>query len=203
MLLKNFVYILVLSVLFSCTTTQKETPSVQKEKPLMSVPKKYPSPKEIRPIYKKDIENWSQLNALNDFLKRFKNVSTKEALSNAEELEGLVATLKKEEKPVLFTIAPFQARLNILHNEALRLSDMRNIPSITVAEVAEQIKKIVQSFSAVHSKINTILSKKRFEEAIEVNEAAIGLDTSKVNFVSNYSKTNNLQRKLEEKAKDL
>lgn len=203
MLLKNFVYILVLSVLFSCTKTQEETPSVQKEKPLMSVPKKYPSPKEIRPIYKKDIENWSQLNALNDFLKRFKNVSTKEALSNAEELEGLVATLKKEEKPVLFTIAPFQARLNILHNEALRLSDMRNIPSITVAEVAEQIKKIVQSFSAVHSKINTILSKKRFEEAIEVNEAAIGLDTSKVNFVSNYSKTNNLQRKLEEKTKDL
>lgn len=203
MLLKNFVYILVLSVLFSCTKTQEETPSVQKEKPLMSVPKKYPSPKEIRPIYKKDIENWSQLNALNDFLKRFKNVSTKEALSNAEELEGLVATLKKEEKPVLFTIAPFQARLNILHNEALRLSDMRNIPSITVDEVAEQIKKIIQSFSAVHSKINTILSKKRFEEAIEVNEAAIGLDTNKVNFVSNYSKTNNLQRKLEEKAKDL
>lgn len=203
MLLKNFVYILVLSVLFSCTTTQKETPSVQKEKPLMSVPKKYPSPKEIRPNYKKDIENWSQLNALNDFLKRFKNVSTKEALSNAEELEGLVATLKKEEKPVLFTIAPFQARLNILHNEALRLSDMRNIPSITVDEVAEQIKKIIHSFSAVHSKINTILSKKRFEEAIEVNEAAIGLDTSKVNFVSNYSKTNNLQRKLEEKTKDL
>lgn len=203
MLLKNFVYILVLSVLFSCTKTQEETPSVQKEKPLMSVPKKYPSPKEIRPIYKKDIENWSQLNALNDFLKRFKNVSTKEALSNAEELEGLVATLKKEEKPVLFTIAPFQARLNILHNEALRLSDMRNIPSITVDEVAEQIKKIIQSFSAVHSKINTILSKKRFEEAIEVNEAAIGLDTNKVNFVSNYSKTNNLQRKLEEKTKDL
>ena len=46
------------------------------------------------------------------------------------ELENLIKNLKNTAKPILFDTPSFKARVNILHNESLRLSDMINIPSI-------------------------------------------------------------------------
>lgn len=199
MLLKNIIYISVFATIFSCTTKQKETRLLKEEKPLMSVVRKYPSAKEIRPIYKEATENWTQLKAVAEFLERFKNVSAKEILSNAVELEALVAVLKKEGHPDVFNTTAFKARVNILHNESLRLLDMRNIPAITVAEVDAQTKKIIASFSSVNVKINTILSKKAFEDAITVDAKYIGLDTIKLDQKTTRVVRNNLQRKLEDK----
>ena len=199
MILKKIIYISVFVAIFSCNTKQKETLLPKEDQPSMSVVRKYPSAKEIRPIYKEETENWTQLKAVADFLDRFKNVSAKEILSNAIELEILVAALKKEETPDLFNTASFKARVNILHNESLRLLDMRNIPAITVAEVNAQTKKIIAAFSSLNVKINTILSKKRFEDAITIDAKYIGLDSSKIDNVSKKSINNNLQRKLEDK----
>ncbi|EAQ42758.1 hypothetical protein [Polaribacter sp. MED152] len=200
--MKNIIYVLGLFCIISCNETKEDTIVENKDKPSMSIVRKYATAKKISPIYQEETKDWAELKAVDEFLGRFQNVSAKEILSNSIELEGLVASLKKESKPEMFNIPSFKARLNILHNETLRLVDMRDIPAITANEVDVQTKKIINSFSAVNDKINTILSKKRFEDAIDIDVKYIGLDSTKIDSVSKKSINENLQRKLEEKTKN-
>ena len=124
---------------------------------------------------------------VNSFLKKFKNVSPKEALSNALELRDLVVNLKDSLKAETFDIPSFNARVNLLHTETLRLADLTLIPAITSEEVHLQIDKTIAAFSAVNSKINTLLSKKKFEDEIDVTIDFIGIDSSKMDFLSKES----------------
>ena len=64
---------------------------------------------------------------------------------------------------------------------------MTTMPSINAEEVNYQTEKIIGAFSAVNSKVNSILSKKRFEDAIEVDVKFIGLDSTKLDSVSKKS----------------
>ena len=82
------------------------------------------------------------------------------------------------------------ARINILYNETLRLADMTTIPAIKADEVHQQTEKIIDAFSAVHAKINTVLSKKRFEDEIGVEITFIGLDSTKIDSVTKKSINN-------------
>ena len=84
-------------------------------------------------------------------------------------------------------IPSFNARVNLLHTETLRLADLTLIPAITSEEVHLQIDKTIAAFSAVNSKINTLLSKKKFEDEIDVTIDFIGIDSSKMDFVSKES----------------
>ena len=47
-------------------------------------------------------------------------------------------------------------RLNVFHNETLRLADMSTIPVITEDEVRFTNNKIIESFSALNSKLNNL-----------------------------------------------
>ena len=151
------------------------------------------------------MEDWAELKAVDNFLLRFKKVSPNEVLSNALELEGLVKSLKDSVKPVLFDVPSFIVRVHILHNETLRLSDMTFIPAINAAEVNLQTEKIISAFSGVNSKVNTILSKKRFEDAIDVDVNFIGLDSTKIDSISkkaiNLKLKENLQNQLVKRLK--
>ena len=199
--MKYLVTFLTIALLFSCDKKQENKKQEQDDsKPLLSVVYEYSVIKNVRPIFKKDVEDWKELKYINEFLSRFKKVSPNEILSNALELEGLVKSLKDSVKPTLFDVASFNTRVNILYNETLRLSDMTTIPSIKAAEVNEQAEKIIEAFSAVNSKVSTILSKKRFEDAIEVDVKFIGLDSTKMDSVSR--KSINLQRKEKEEAQE-
>jgi len=61
------------------------------------------------------------------------------------------------------------ARFNVLHNQTLRLADMANIPSISSEEVKEEIRTILDVFSAVNSKINTIYKVEEIRDLLEVD----------------------------------
>jgi hypothetical protein len=77
---------------------------------------------------------------------------------------------------------------------------MTTIPLINAEEVNEQTEKIIAAFSAVNSKVNSILSKKRFEDAIEVDGEFIGLDSTKLDSVSRKSVKKELfERQLNQK----
>ena len=76
---------------------------------------------------------------------------------------------------------------------------MTFIPAIKAVEINEQTEKILSAFSAVNSKVNTILTKKRFEEAIDVDVSFIGLDSTKIDSVSKKS----IKNKLESNAENL
>ncbi|SDT86890.1 hypothetical protein SAMN04487762_0094 [Polaribacter sp. Hel1_33_78] len=192
-------------IFFSCNGKKKQNLQKQDVKPLLSVVKEYGVAEKVDTLFLKEVEDWAELKAVDNFLLRFKKVSPNEVLSNALELEGLVKSLKDSVKPVLFDVPSFIVRVHILHNETLRLSDMTFIPAINAAEVNLQTEKIISAFSGVNSKVNTILSKKRFEDAIDVDLNFIGLDSTKIDSISkkaiNLKLKENLQNQLVKRLK--
>ncbi len=185
--MKYFITLLILLFIFSCDKKQETTIQQEDTKPLLSVENEFSSIKTINPAFAKDVEEWKELNAVNDFLARFKKASSREVLSNALELKGLVKSLKDSIKPTLFDVASLDTRINIFNNETLRLADMTTIPAIKASEVTMQTEKILDAFSAINVKINTLLSKKRFEDEIDVDVKFIGLDSTKMDSVSRKS----------------
>jgi hypothetical protein len=192
---KQILSLLLSVILFSCGNKKKDAINTTQEKPALSIAKSHIAIENIQPVFEKEIATWQELKMVNSFLKKFKNVSPKEALSNALELRDLVVNLKDSLKTVTFDTSSFNARVNLLHTETLRLADLTLIPAITSEEVHLQIDKTIAAFSAVNSKINSLLSKKHFEDEIDVKIDYIGIDSSKMDFISKESIT------LEEKRK--
>ena len=141
----------------------------------------------MNPIFLKEIESWQELKAVDEFLSRFNKVSSNEILSNAFELKELVQSLKDGVKPPLFDNDSFITRIDILHNETLRLVDMTFIPAITADEVAMQTKNIINAFSAINAKVTSILLKERFEDEMEFDVQFIGLDSTNIDSISRVS----------------
>lgn len=50
----------------------------------------------------------------------------------------------------------------MLHNEALRLQDMADIPSITDEEIKEKVHRILQLYSSLNAKVNSIYSVEKY-----------------------------------------
>jgi hypothetical protein len=121
------------------------------------------------PSAKRALETWNEYNDVDDFIIKYYNISIMEALLNAQELSDLVKlmrdTIRVENLDKLNVIA----RFNVLHNETLRLADMANIPSIKDEEVNEEVTRILEVFSAVNSKINTIYKASALQNSLEVD----------------------------------
>ena len=73
---------------------------------------------------------------------------------------------------------------------------MNSIPAITAKEVNTQVDKIINAFSAVNAKINTTLSKKKFEDEITIDPKWIGLDSTKIDTISRNSILKRNQEKM-------
>lgn len=185
--MKYYLALIIFVFLFSCDEKQNQNSKKEVVKPLLSVVKEYSKVKGINPVFKKNVENWSELKAVESFLERFKKVSANEVLSNALELKGLVENLRDSVKPNLFDTSSFKARVNIFYNETLRLADMTTIPAIKAEEVHIQTEKIIDAFSSINAKVNTVFSKKRFEDEIDVDVTFIGLDSTKMDSVTKKS----------------
>lgn len=157
----------------------------------------HPDSDKVLPDFQKEISSWSELEVLKNFLVRFKKASPKQVLSNAIELKELVKILKESTKPELLNTPSFETRVNILENEVLRLADMTKIPAITTNEVNTQVDKIIVSFSAINNKINTVFTKKKFEDEITIDISSIGLDSTKIDTISKKTILKNMEQKVE------
>ncbi|WP_405611463.1 hypothetical protein [Polaribacter sp. Asnod1-A03] len=193
--MKQIIYLLLSVFLFSCGNGKKENIDTPVEKPKLSIAKQHNSLVKVKPEFEKEIESWKDLRPALGFIEKFEHVSPNEALSNALELRNLVLSLKDSIKPQVFDIPSFDARINVLYNETLRLADLTLIPAITAKDVNLQVDKTLDAFSSVNSKINTILSKKQFVEEIDVDIDFIGIDSTKMDSVS--IKSINLRKKKE------
>lgn len=187
LVVKNITYVLICFTIFSCINKEQNNKKLIEKTSLMSIAKEHVLKENIQPMFLNKVENWQELKNINSFLKKFDKASPNEILSNALELRDLVKGLKDSVKPRVFDIPSFNARINILNNETLRLADLTFIPAIQAEEVNSQVDKITYAFSAVNAKINTILTKKRFEEAIDINLDFIGIDSTKIDSVSKKS----------------
>ena len=164
----------------ACKEQVQKTNSNEEDKSSLSVVKSHNSFETVISNYKENTESWKSLKSLTVFLDRFKKASANEVLSNALELKVLSKALKDSVKPDNFKIASLDARINIMYNESLRLADMTNIPAIKADEVHKQTNKIIDAFSSINLKINTVLRKQDFEDAIDVDVSFIGLDSTKI-----------------------
>lgn len=192
--------LLVFVVIFnSCKKKNQEEDQRDENKPLLSIVKSHNSLETILPNFKVEVDNWQEHKNIEVFLERFQKASANEILSNALELKALSTSLQDSIKPDLFISYALDARINIFRNEVLRLADMNYIPAITSEEVHAQANKIIDAFSSINSKINTVMRKKQFEEAIDIDVSFIGLDTTKIDSVS--KKSVNLIKKEEQPKK--
>lgn len=176
---------LVFVIIFnSCQKKNQEDDQKDENRPLLSIVESHNSLEKVLPNFQEEVDNWQQHKNIEAFLERFKKASANEVLSNALELKVLSKSFQDSIKPELFILPSVDARINIFRNETLRLADMTYIPAITPKEVHAQTNKIIDAFSSINSKINTVLRKKQFEEAIDVDVSFIGLDTTKLDSVS-------------------
>ena len=151
------------------------------------------------PSAKKAVADWREYKDVDEFIIKYYNISNTEALNNAEELVGLIQLMKDTVRVEMLKELNIKARFNVLHNEALRLQDMALISSITdnqdkttlnteigvgyrsstIAEenvvlgeddeVSEEVKKIIELYSALNSKINTIYKADQLQKSLEID----------------------------------
>ncbi|PIV16901.1 MAG: hypothetical protein COS42_07430, partial [Flavobacteriales bacterium CG03_land_8_20_14_0_80_35_15] len=60
-------------------------------------------------------------------------------------------------------IPAFQARLNVLQNETMRLLDMASISNLKNDDIKNQIIKILDAFNATNAKLNNLVSLQALE----------------------------------------
>ncbi len=153
------------------------------------------------PKAKKAISDWEEYNDVDEFIIKYYNISTIEALDYAEELSSLVQLMKDSVNIDILKEKNITARFNVLHNETLRLADMATISSITNEEVNEEVKKIVEVYSAMNSKINTIYKAIELQESLDIDtETPIEIfDEPKTYKNRSLRRSNKLREKKSEK----
>jgi len=150
--------VIILFLIFSCNRSKKvqevsekrDTINVSSDRIVNTIGET------LIPKAKTALEDWKEYNNVDEFVLKFYNISILEALTNAHELSDLIKAMRDTIRVEKLDQLNVIARLNVLHNETLRLADMANIPSIKDEEVKEEVSKILEVFSAVNSKINTI-----------------------------------------------
>lgn len=134
------------------------------------------------------VETWDEYQNIDELLNQYQNINANLALLNAKELAVLAKQLKDSIRVERLKIPSIKIRLNVLHNETLRLADMSTIPSITEKEVVEENSNILNAFSALNLKINNIVNQENLneeldsfiDEVLQLNDTLIKLDSTKV-----------------------
>lgn len=121
------------------------------------------------PSARKDFENWKEYNDVDELVTEYYNISVSEALSRSGELADLIKLMKDTIRVDAVDKINVIARFNVLHSEALRLVDMSIISSISDEEVEEEVGQIIEVYSSVNSKINTIYKAHSLQEALEID----------------------------------
>jgi hypothetical protein len=174
----------LLSVFILSCGNNQEKEKAKKRKPLMSLIQTHSATVNIKPIFLKEVKDWSELKAIDSFFVKFRKISPNEILSNSIELKDLIKSLKDSVKPRIFDVLSLDARINILYTEVLRMADLTTIEAIQATEVSMQLDKTIAAFSNVTIKINTLLEKISFESEIDIDAKFIGLDSTKIDIIS-------------------
>lgn len=122
---------------------------------------------DLSPKAKKLIENWKEYQNIDDYIKQYKEISITNSLLNAQHLSELTQELKDSIRIEKLNNSPVKIRLNVLHNEALRLADMATINQITEEEVIRENTNILNAYSALNIKINNIVSQEGINNEVK------------------------------------
>lgn len=162
----KFLFYCGLILFFASCSQSKENTEQAIEKPESSLVKKHTSILQVKKQFQPKIEDWKEYDVINNFIQQFVTISPNEALNNSRELNGLTKSLQDSIKPNFLETPAFNARINLLFNETLRLYDLSSIPAIKPHQVNEQVGKVLSSYSSMNSKINTIILQSNLEKEV-------------------------------------
>ena len=163
--MKFFYYCVFILLISSCNDTTTTATKVI-DKPEASRVKKHKQVSKIQSRFEMDIDSWIEYENLTVFLQQYTSISPNDALNNSRELNDITKSIIDSVQPQFLETAAFKARLNLLYNETLRLYDMSSIPAIKATEVNHQVANILNAYSSVNFKINTILTQSELEKNI-------------------------------------
>ena len=133
------------------------------------------------------VKGWKEYQDFNEQIIQYREISKSDALLNSVELEELARYMKDSIRVEKLDIPSVRMRLNVLHNEAKRLSDMSTIPTITDEEVLAENNNVLDAFAALNIKINDLARQDRinrelakFDDPPEVEEDSISSEKDTV-----------------------
>ena len=147
--MKYIIYSICAIFFISCNDGKKKSEQAFK-KPQSSQIKKHEKPSKIQAKYQPEIEEWQEYEDLSVFLNQYTSISPNDALNNSRELNEISKRVVDSLKPVIFETPAFNARVNLLFNQTLRLYDMSSIPAIKDHGVNNQIDKVLNAFSSIN-----------------------------------------------------
>jgi len=151
---------------------------------------------------KKIVEDWQEYLSVSEFIPKFYNTSTKEALFNSIEFYKLTSYLKDSTKIKRFKKPSIKIRINVLNNEALRLFDMDSIPSITNKEVIHETENIINAYNALNIKINNSIKRELIsKDLLEFNHLFEKNDSLKIKPIK--KTINQKKMKMKKRKKEL
>jgi len=123
----------------------------------------------LSPEAQEFVKDWTQYVQFDTFITRYFAISNSEALNNAKDLSKMATELKDSIHFDILQTESVATRFNILDNECKRLADMSNITAITPDEVSLQIKKILEAYSGVNAKLNSVLAVENLETELHLD----------------------------------
>lgn len=102
------------------------------------------------------VKDWKEYQDFSELIIQYREITKADALLNSNELEELAQYLKDSIRVEKLDNPALRTRLNVLHNEAKRLSDMSTIPTITNEEVQAENNNVLDAFAALNIKINDL-----------------------------------------------
>lgn len=115
---------------------------------------------------RKTVENWSEYQSLSELIDKYYSTSAKDAITNATDLTKAIKLFKDSVRVEKFKRPDIEIRINVLHNSALRLQDMSEIPKIDIEEVKTEVGNTLNAFSAINSKMNNIIQQESLEKEL-------------------------------------
>ncbi len=174
MSIKNlFIVLIIISLVFSCDNlnSKKDLNSDQNTKPTNNTKTNH-TIVNLSPKAQKMVKNWQEYQKINEYIQQYEQISISNSLLNARHLSELAQQLKDSIRLEKLNIPSVKIRLNVLHNETLRLADMATINKITETEVIQENNNIINAYSALNIKLNNITSQEHLNSEVKtfINE---------------------------------
>lgn len=160
---KYFLIFFILISLIACKDASKNSKDLGQALTKNDVQFKFDEPLKLNLEASVLVEPWKEYRNFIELFNRYKSTTPSIALSNAKELNTLAVQLKDSIRISTLKIPAFQARLNVLQNETMRLLDMASISNLKNDDINNQILKILDALNATNAKLNNLVSLQALE----------------------------------------
>lgn len=164
---KYFLLLIILMSLIACKDSNKNVENLGLPKSQKGNIIQLEEPVKLNSEAATLVETWKEYRNFNELFNQYKSTTPSVALSNAKELNTLAVQLKDSIRILPLNIPAFQARLDVLQNETLRLLDMTSISNLKTDDIKNQIIKILEAYNATNAKLNNIVSLQALEIGLE------------------------------------